>query len=173
MAASHSPGNSASFVRLRTRGVGPAADHLNGTVMEQSKLKTQIANIFLLARLGTTLRCLSSDIVREEIPTEMERLLRQLQRAEQPFGDQPGHPLQRFPHRGGRVLVPAECRGRCDRDQCLDRRHGGQDLLLEFPHSAIVLGDRAARKSPPDWLRPLTANGRSGQAEQWAAAPDS
>jgi|SoiMethySBSTD1v2_1073268.scaffolds.fasta_scaffold506168_2 hypothetical protein len=49
--------------------------------MEQPKFESEIANIFFLARLGTTFRCLSSDIVREEIPAEMERLLRQLERA--------------------------------------------------------------------------------------------
>ena len=38
--------------------------------MEQPKFESEIANIFFLARLGTTFRCLSSDIVREEIPAE-------------------------------------------------------------------------------------------------------
>jgi hypothetical protein len=48
------------------------------------KYQRELDNIFFLARLGTTLRWLSSDIVHRRIPSEMCRILREIERDDAP-----------------------------------------------------------------------------------------
>ena len=46
------------------------------------KYLTKIENIYFLARIGSSLRWATDHIVREELPKEVQRMLRRLERTE-------------------------------------------------------------------------------------------
>jgi hypothetical protein len=50
--------------------------------MQPPKYAAQIGNIFFLTRIGSTLRWATSDIASEELPADIKRLLRRLDRLE-------------------------------------------------------------------------------------------
>jgi hypothetical protein len=50
--------------------------------MPTPKFVAQIDNIYFLARIGVTLRWASSDIAREDLPPDIQRLVRRLDRLE-------------------------------------------------------------------------------------------
>jgi hypothetical protein len=50
--------------------------------MPNPKYAAQIGNIFFLGRIGSTLRWATADIVREELPADIQHLLRRLERQE-------------------------------------------------------------------------------------------
>jgi hypothetical protein len=50
--------------------------------MAKPKYAAQIGNIFFLARIGSTLRWATSDIARKELPSDIQHLLRRLDRLE-------------------------------------------------------------------------------------------
>ncbi len=50
--------------------------------MPASKYAARVGNIIFLTRIGSTLRWVTSDIVDEELPTEVKLLLRRLDRLE-------------------------------------------------------------------------------------------
>ena len=50
--------------------------------MATPKYTARIGNIFFLKRIGSTLRWVTSDIAREELPPDIQHLLRRLERLE-------------------------------------------------------------------------------------------
>lgn len=50
--------------------------------MRKPRHTAQIENIYFLSRIGSTLRWATQDIAREDIPTEIKRLLDRLERLE-------------------------------------------------------------------------------------------
>ena len=50
--------------------------------MATPKYSARIGNIFFLTRIGSTLRWATSDISREELPPDIQHLLRRLERLE-------------------------------------------------------------------------------------------
>jgi len=50
--------------------------------MRKPRHTAQIENIYFLSRIGSTLRWATQDIAREDIPTDIQRLLDRLERLE-------------------------------------------------------------------------------------------
>ena len=50
--------------------------------MQKSKYAARFGNIYFLSRVGDTLRWATEDMVREELPADIKRLLRRLDRLE-------------------------------------------------------------------------------------------
>jgi hypothetical protein len=50
--------------------------------MQKSKYTAQIGNIYFLSHVGESLRSATQDIAREELPANIQRLLRRLDRLE-------------------------------------------------------------------------------------------
>ncbi len=50
--------------------------------MRKPRHTAQIENIYFLSRIGSTLRWATQDIAREDIPTDIKRLLDRLERLE-------------------------------------------------------------------------------------------
>ena len=50
--------------------------------MPRRKYVAQVKNVYFLTRIGESLRWATSDIAREELPDDVGRLLRRLDRAE-------------------------------------------------------------------------------------------
>ena len=55
-------------------------DQVPGPHMATPKFVAQVGNIYFLARIGSALRWATSDTAREELPPEIQRLLRKLDR---------------------------------------------------------------------------------------------
>jgi hypothetical protein len=55
---------------------------IRASTMAKPKYAAQIGNIFFLTRIGSTLRWATDDIAREELPPEIQHLLRRLERLE-------------------------------------------------------------------------------------------
>ena len=60
--------------------------------MPTPKYAARIGNIFFLVRIGATLRWATDDIVREDLPEDVLRLLSRLDRLERSLRSSPGQP---------------------------------------------------------------------------------
>jgi hypothetical protein len=65
---------------MRKPGTHDTRGH--STVAMAKKYVAQIDNIYFLTRIGQSLRWATNDIAREELPEDIQRLLRRLERVE-------------------------------------------------------------------------------------------